>query len=85
MALQEELEVQGNKLFRYRGTLPLLLLFVSIPVFIYAKSVFNGFDNYIDFYTYELICFAVSFFGLAIRIYTVGYITKELCLQKNNF
>lgn len=77
MALQEELESQGNILFKYRGTLPLILLLIGILVYIYTKIYSTGFENVIAFQTYELICFAVSFFGLFIRIYTIGFTPKN--------
>lgn len=77
MALQEELESQGNVLFKYRGTLPLLLLLIGVLVYIYTKVYSTGFENVISFQAYELACFAVSFFGLIIRIYTVGYTPKN--------
>lgn len=77
MALQEELEVQGNKLFKYRSNLPLILLAVSIPVFIYTHISTNLFDRFISYELYELISFGVCFFGLAIRIYTVGHTPKN--------
>lgn len=37
MALQEEFESQGNFLFRYRGNLPLIIVFVGIFVFVFDK------------------------------------------------
>ena len=37
MALQEEFESQGNFLFRYRGNLPLIIVFVGIFVFVFEK------------------------------------------------
>ncbi len=73
MALQEEFEQQGNKLFKYRGSIPLAFLVTGILVFIYSKMHLIGIEKYISFYTYELICLGISFLGLAIRIYTVGY------------
>ena len=73
MALQEEFELQGNKLFKYRGTLPLIFLFSGILFFIYSNLYLSGFEEYISFYNYELISIGVSFLGLLIRIYAVGY------------
>jgi len=37
MALQEELEKQGNWLFRYRGVLPLILIVAGITVYILMR------------------------------------------------
>jgi hypothetical protein len=42
MALQEELEVQGNKLFKYRSHLPLILLVVSIYTVGYTPKNTSG-------------------------------------------
>ncbi len=77
MALQEEAEAQGIFLFKYRGTLPLILLLSGILVFSYTKIYSTGFENIIPFNTYEILCIAVSFFGLFIRIYTVGHTPKN--------
>lgn len=77
MALQEELELQGNKLFRYRSHLPLILLIVSIPVFIYTKIYSNLFQDYITYNLWELISFGVCLVGLLVRVYTVGYTPKN--------
>lgn len=77
MALQEELEVQGNKLFRYRSHLPLILLVVSIPVFIYTQLYNNQFAKFISYDAWEIIAFAVCLLGLLVRVYTVGYTPKN--------
>ncbi|MFV0418343.1 MAG: methyltransferase family protein [Dysgonomonas sp.] len=75
MALQEELEKQGNWLFRYRGILPLLILFTGMSVYLKAKYYHTFLFN--DGGTYEInyqwICLFVSLFGFLIRVYTVGY------------
>lgn len=77
MALQEEMEIQGNKLFKYRSNLPLILLLVSIPVFIFTQKYNNQFSRFISYDVYELISFGVCFLGLAIRVYTVGHTPKN--------
>ena len=75
MALIEEMELQGNKWFRYRSYIPLIFLVVGLAIFGY--SVWKGnsiFAEYPDYkMPFELVCLAVSLLGLAIRIYTVGY------------
>ena len=73
MALQEEMEVQGNFLFRYRGVLPLIILVFGLAVFIYNKYsgtplMEMGWEE-----NHYFICFAVCIFGLFIRMYTVGH------------
>ena len=80
MALQEEFEQQGLWLFRYRSTLPLVLLVVGF--WVYMQGVYSGSDaslnnQYCITTTYrvyyEALCLLVSLAGLVIRIYTVGY------------
>lgn len=70
MALLEEFEEQGNKLFRYRSYLPLLFLVIGIGVFYYNKSTLQ-IPKLVPYYWYY--CLAVGLLGLAIRIYTVGH------------
>ncbi len=72
MALREDMEKQGNWLFRWRSYLPLL----GIPVFIIAlrqsgvlESKFG--DDFGDFW--ESFAVIVSFLGLVIRGITAGY------------
>ncbi len=69
MALQEEFEKEGNRLFRYRSYLPLLLLAAALIV--YLLTLFTNGSNYPQWYAY--ICLAVSLCGTAIRIVTVGH------------
>ena len=75
MALQEEIESQGNFLFRYRGTFPIIILVLGFFIFLQTKiqdtkiQDENIFPN--NFYLYT--CLIVSLFGLAIRSYTVGH------------
>ena len=75
MALQEEFEKQGVWLFRYRGVIPLIFLFIGGALFvrteIYPETFFLKETPY-EIY-YELFCLLISLFGLYIRIYTVGH------------
>jgi protein-S-isoprenylcysteine O-methyltransferase Ste14 len=75
MALQEEIEKQGNWLFKYRGVLPLIIL--AIGGYLYVQPELHhelwaleetSYEKY-----YEFGCLLVSFLGFAIRIFTVGY------------
>jgi protein-S-isoprenylcysteine O-methyltransferase Ste14 len=75
MALREDLEKQGNWLFRWRSYLPLL----AIPLFITAlwqgkvlEHIFG--DKATDYWEAFSIC--VSFLGLGIRCLTVGYVPR---------
>lgn len=73
MALQEEFESQGSKLFKYRGSIPIFLLVTGIVVFVLSKWNPSETESFIPFSIYEIICISVSFLGLIIRVLTVGY------------
>lgn len=79
MALIEEFEKRGNWLFRYRGSLPIIILLVGMALFLRTKvhpeSFFlhgTSFENY-----YQYFCFTISLFGLFVRIYTMGRTPKN--------
>jgi protein-S-isoprenylcysteine O-methyltransferase Ste14 len=73
MALQDEFELQGNYLFKFRGILPLIIILVGIIVF--SIDRYNGilFNSTTTFYSIEIASLTVCLFGLCIRIYTVGH------------
>lgn len=79
MALQEELEQQGIWLFRYRGILPVIILGVGMLLFLqteqHPETFFLKKTPY-EIY-YEMFCLAVSFLGLVIRIFVIGYVPKN--------
>ncbi len=70
MALREEFESNGTWLFRWRSYLPLLL----IALFLLALRDYHypGYSEQLDD-LWEGVCLAISFFGLGIRAFTVGY------------
>lgn len=74
MALQEEFEKQGNWLFRYRGSLPLVVLAAGLVLYLCTKLYPGVFllGSAQGLY-YELACLFISLAGLVIRIFTVGY------------
>src|SRR5262249_55725425 len=68
--LKDEIERQGEWLFRRRGYMPLVFaLFVLISLHNYHWP----FENYLHYARWAHICFGLSFVGLAIRCMTVGY------------
>ena len=75
MVLKELFDKQGTWLFRYRGTIPLIVLVVGVYVFIQSRMEWcPWFPTYIwtgSAYTY--FCLLVSLLGLAVRVMTVGY------------
>ena len=75
MALQEELESQGNWLFRRRSLLPLIVLFVGIWAQIFTIHT-SGilFSTVLPYWQgYECLCLFISLAGMVIRMYTVGH------------
>lgn len=79
MALQEEFEQQGVWLFKYRGTLPVIILFIGMAIYVYAAlnpELFFIQDPTIKNY-FLIFCIAVSLFGQYIRAYTVGHTPKN--------
>ena len=75
MSLQKEFEKQGAWLFRYRGVLPLIILFAGTIIYldtiIYPDNLFLA--KLYDTNYFENICLLISLFGLFIRVYTVGH------------
>jgi protein-S-isoprenylcysteine O-methyltransferase Ste14 len=70
MALLEELETQGNRLFKYRSYLPIVFLGLGMVVFYFQKVSMNA-PVLPEVYWY--LCFAVGIIGLLVRIYTVAH------------
>lgn len=79
MALQEEMEKQGQWLFKYRGTLPLIIL--AIGTILFVRSLLYPSKEILNIFHYEVylqtFCLLVSFLGLAIRVFTVGHTPKN--------
>ncbi len=73
MAMQEELEKQGNFLFRYRSYFPLLFLVIGLGYYIFREMNSIGGEETIWSEIYEIICVLVCFLGLGIRIFAVGF------------
>jgi protein-S-isoprenylcysteine O-methyltransferase Ste14 len=75
MALQQELETQGNWLFRYRGVLP----FLFVPLVIIA--LFQAPHSPLDKEPYETIwlcfCVAISLMGILWRVLVIGYVPSD--------
>lgn len=70
MTLKEEFERTGNWLFRWRSYLPL----VVIGIFLLSLRDYEhpGRSDSLD-YLWEAFCLLVSFTGLSIRVFTIGY------------
>ena len=79
MSLAKELNKQGNLLFKYRGTLPLIILSLALLIFILKLKEPNAFMTH---HYYALSCLFVALFGQFIRLITVGY-TADLTSGRN--
>ena len=72
MALQESFEIQGNKLFKRRSWLPVLILVPGAAWFAYLTYL----RNEVMPWWLPVIFLCIGFVGLAIRIATVGHTPK---------
>ena len=78
MALKEEMESQGNYLFKYRSYLPIILLIIGLFVYVLGKyGIVIGIQQIVNSDVIVEIALLVSLFGLAIRALTVGYTPKN--------
>lgn len=73
MAQTEEFKRVGSWLFRWRSFLPLLT--ISLFLIAFKNFTYPEGSHTLDI-LWEILCFAVSFSGLGIRIYTVGHTPK---------
>ena len=77
MALIEELNQQGNKLFKYRSNLP--VPFAALGLAIYLYNIHMGKE--IHSLTFEIGCLAVGLLGQLIRAITLGYTPKGTLVE----
>ena len=75
MALTDQMETQGNWLFKHRGILPLIIFLIG--VFLFLRNEANPNNWAVEETPYEMFyetgCLFVSLLGYIIRVYTVGY------------
>ncbi|NOR74310.1 MAG: DUF1295 domain-containing protein [Draconibacterium sp.] len=71
--LYKEFKKQGDFLFRYRGSLPLIILLVGFVIFITTWLNSSGERNFFQSGTFMFIGLSVSLFGQFIRILTTGF------------
>lgn len=79
MVLKDQMEKQGNWLFRFRGILPLIVLVFGFYEYMQTELHPERYpleETPYEFY-YEMFCLAVSLLGLAIRVITVGHTPKN--------
>ncbi|RXM40428.1 lipid A phosphate methyltransferase [Chryseobacterium sp. CH21] len=82
MILRNELEYQGGWLFKYRSYFPLIILLFGFLVFLQPNQHESFFGNYKVYF--EIYCLFVSFIGLGIRVYTIGYSAKNTSGRNTN-
>ena len=75
MALQEELESQGNWLFRYRSFLPIVIVLIGWAMYLRRELHPEEFPLFLPEYEhfYLAVAMGVGLLGLAVRVYTVGF------------
>ena len=73
MALIEELNQQGNKLFKYRSNLPVPFAVLGLAIYLYNIHVM---DKEIHSIAFEIGCLTVGLLGQLIRAVTLGYAPK---------
>lgn len=71
MALREELKKTGDWLFKWRSYLPLLLIGLFL---IACRNYRYPYDSYLLEVFWEIFCLTISFLGLGMRIFTIGYV-----------
>lgn len=69
MALVEQLERQGNWLFRYRGQLPLVLFLLVIPEMLFIAPAHLSQPTVV---CWNIAAVSISLLGALIRAYTIG-------------
>ena len=75
MALREDIERQGNWLFRWRSYLPLLVIPFFIMALRNARVLEYILGDRVAGY-WETLSIFISFLGLGIRCFTVGYVPR---------
>lgn len=74
MRMNEEMQIQGKWLFRWRSYLPMLFFLLFIPAFL---SFHYPFGSHAYDLLWELCCLVIGFAGLAIRCLVVGYAPRN--------
>lgn len=76
MALVHSFEKNGNKLFKYRGQIPVALFLLAVPV-VYFTDASKIAANDTCFYVLTAICVALSLAGQVIRAIAIGTSNKN--------
>jgi protein-S-isoprenylcysteine O-methyltransferase Ste14 len=73
MTLQESFEKQGNWLFQKRSFLPLIIVFIGGLWYLFL--LINDRTS-INYWWVDFLYLCVGFFGLGIRVFTIGFTPK---------
>ncbi|MFM7839164.1 MAG: methyltransferase family protein, partial [Chitinophagaceae bacterium] len=73
MTLLNKWEAQGNVLFRYRGSLPVLIILPALYLMYRKPEDLMPFGIFFG----PVLCYLISLAGLLIRCYTVGYSARN--------
>jgi protein-S-isoprenylcysteine O-methyltransferase Ste14 len=73
MALRNEMQLQGNWLFRNRSYLPLIFIALGLSVYLYGE--YNEIEESENFITenFKFICLGICLIGFFIRVHIVGH------------
>jgi len=75
MALREQLETTGNWLFRYRGSLPVIVIApLALTALGQAEYIERNFGDTAQT-LWEIACITISFLGLFVRSLIVGWVS----------
>jgi protein-S-isoprenylcysteine O-methyltransferase Ste14 len=74
MRMIQEMQAQGQWLFRWRSYLPLVFLILFIPAFGDYRYLFG--NNTADL-IWEAVCLFIGLFGVAIRCLVIGYVPQN--------
>lgn len=76
MALLHSFEISGNKLFRYRGQIPVILFLLAIPVVYFTNYEFINNQNTLSL-VLLITCALISLSGQIIRSIAIGTANKH--------
>lgn len=72
--LKKKFIQSGEWLFKWRSYLPSVLVLIIIPGFLNFNYPLNSYKAHL---LWDIVCLLISFFGLFIRCYAIGYVPKR--------
>jgi protein-S-isoprenylcysteine O-methyltransferase Ste14 len=83
MPFKEEMEKEGERLYKWRSYIPLLFLLLLPIAFKNGEFIERTFGDRIGD-LWEGIAFIISFLGFIVRCFTVGYVPKNTSGRTNS-